>query len=136
MPTKNFFPSSLTPTRSSHYPFLYTTHKHPLSNSSTGMSLNCTSPNHPPSSGATCTSLNCTIPTYSPILESSTSTSLNCNFTQTLHDMPGGLDGGLMGSEGILVVDKVILKVSNKRRMIGNLRLGEVKSSIYDRAKR
>jgi hypothetical protein len=78
MPTKNFFPSSsLAPTHSSHYPFLYTIRKTPSPNS------------------VTCTSLNCTILTHSPILNSSTSTSLNCNFAQTLHDMPSGLDGGL-----------------------------------------
>jgi hypothetical protein len=76
MPTKNFFPSSLTPTHSSHYPFLYTTYKCPLSRYSTSMSLNCQTPNYPPSSD-------------------STSTSLNCNLTQTPHDMPSGLDGGL-----------------------------------------
>jgi hypothetical protein len=42
MPTKNFFPTlSLTPTRSSCYPFLYTIHKCPLSDHLTDMSLNC-----------------------------------------------------------------------------------------------
>jgi hypothetical protein len=72
MPTRNFFPSSLAPTRSSSYPFLYTTHKcH-----SSGTALNCQSPNYPPS-------------------PDSTRTLLNCNFAQTLHDMPSGLDGGL-----------------------------------------
>jgi hypothetical protein len=44
MPIKNFFlSSSLTPTRSSHYPFLYSTRKRPLSTHATGTSLNCTS---------------------------------------------------------------------------------------------
>jgi len=68
MPTKYGFPSSLTPTHSSYYPFLYTIHKWPLSDSSTSMSLNCSPP------------------TYSPIPDSSTSTLLNCNLTQTMHD--------------------------------------------------
>jgi hypothetical protein len=71
MPTKNFFPLSLAPTRSSAYPFLYTTHKQP----------------------ATSTSLNCHAQDSHP--RHSTSTLLNCNFTQTLHDMPSGLNGGL-----------------------------------------
>jgi hypothetical protein len=76
MLTKNFFPSSLTPTRSSHYPFLYTTHKCSLSCYLTGMLLNCQPPNYPPSPDSTCMSL-------------------NCNLTQTPHDMPSSLDGGL-----------------------------------------
>jgi hypothetical protein len=76
MPTKNVFPSSLAPTRSSHYPFLYTICKHPLSCYATGTSLNCQPPNYPPS-------------------PNSTSTSLNCNFAQTLHDMHSSLDRGL-----------------------------------------
>jgi hypothetical protein len=76
MPTKNFFPSLLVPTHTSHYPFLYTTCKCPLSDSTTSTSLNCQPPNYP----------------SSPDL---TSTSLNCNFVQTLHDMPSGLDRGL-----------------------------------------
>jgi hypothetical protein len=41
MPFKNFFPSSLALTRSSHYPFLYNTHKHPMTDYPTGTSLNC-----------------------------------------------------------------------------------------------
>src|SRR5580693_7411620 len=48
MPIKNFFSSSLVPTRSSHHP-------------ATGTSLNCTSPNYPPSPDSTCTSLNCNL---------------------------------------------------------------------------
>jgi hypothetical protein len=71
MPTKNFFSLLLTPTCSSHYPFLYTTCKHHSSS----------------------TTLNCHAQDSCP--EHSTHTSLNCNFTQTLHDMPSGLDGGL-----------------------------------------
>src|SRR5580693_7537355 len=72
MPIKNFFSMlSLTPTHSS-YPFLYSIRKQPLSNYSTGMSLNHTSLSH------------------SPSLNSTTSTSLNCNLTQTTHDMPSG----------------------------------------------
>jgi hypothetical protein len=69
-PIKNFFSSSLAPTRSSSYPFLYDTPKR----QSTGMSLNCTTTPYPPSS---------------------TCTSLNCNFAQTPHDMPSGLAGAL-----------------------------------------
>jgi hypothetical protein len=81
MPTKNFFSPLLALACSSYHPFLYTTHKHPLSDYSTGMSLNCNLLNH------------------SPIPDSLTSTSLNCNLTQTLHDMPSSLDGdfGLLG---------------------------------------
>jgi hypothetical protein len=64
MPTKNFFPSSsLAPTHSSHYPFLYSAHKKPLSAYVTG------------------TSLNCTIPTHSPILDSLSGMTLNCTFS-------------------------------------------------------
>jgi hypothetical protein len=48
MPIKNFFSSSLAPTRSLHHPL-------------TGMSLNCTIPNYPPSPASTCTSLNCNL---------------------------------------------------------------------------
>src|SRR5580693_7252420 len=48
MPIKNFFSSSLAPTRSSHHP-------------ATGTSLNCTIPNYPPSPASTCTSLNCNL---------------------------------------------------------------------------
>jgi hypothetical protein len=70
MPTKNFFPSSLTPTCSSQYPFLYSICKTPIPDFLTGMSLNCNPL------------------TYSPIPDSLTGTSLNCNFAQTLHDMP------------------------------------------------
>jgi Integrase zinc binding domain/Chromo (CHRromatin Organisation MOdifier) domain len=73
-PTKNFFSSSLAPTRS-------------LLSSS--MTLNCTVS---PSRLSTGMSLNCTTTPYSP---SSTCTSLNCNFAQTPHDMPSGLAGGL-----------------------------------------
>jgi hypothetical protein len=81
MPTKNFFSPLLALACSSYHPFLYTTHKHPLSDYSTGMSLNCNLLNH------------------SPIPDSLTSTSLNCNLTQTPHDMPSSLDGdfGLFG---------------------------------------
>ena len=70
MPTKNFFPSSLAPTHSSHYPFLYTACKCPLSGPSTSTLLNCQAQDsHPgPSSGTT----------------------LNCNLAQTSHDMPSG----------------------------------------------
>jgi hypothetical protein len=75
MPTKNFFPLSLTPTHSSNYPFLYTTHKCPMSDYSTGISLNCQPQDSRPGD--------------------LTSTSLNCNFAQTPHDMPSSLDGGL-----------------------------------------
>src|SRR5580693_664041 len=43
MPTKNFFLSlSLTPSRSSCYPFLYSTRKRPMSSNTSGTSLNCT----------------------------------------------------------------------------------------------
>jgi hypothetical protein len=70
MPTKNFFPSSLAPTRST-YPFLYTTCKRP----SSGTMLNCHAQDSCP--------------------EHSTHTLLNCNFAQTLHDMPSGLNRGL-----------------------------------------
>jgi hypothetical protein len=108
MPTKNFFPSSLTPARSSHYPFLYTIHKHPLSDYLTGMSFNCTPPNYSPSSDSTgmslnCNhepepstgmSLNCTSLNYPPFSDL-TSMLLNCNLTQTPHDMSSGLNGGL-----------------------------------------
>jgi hypothetical protein len=70
MPTKNFFPLLLlAPTRSSHYPFLYSTCKRPLSIYSSGMMLNCQPLNYSPSSDTS-------------------STTLNCNLTQTLHDMP------------------------------------------------
>jgi hypothetical protein len=80
MPTKNFFlSSSLTPTRSSHYPLLYSTHKGPLSDYSSGMTLNC---HHEPSGPAT------------GIL-------LNCNLTQASHDMPSGHVGHL-GHLGLL----------------------------------
>jgi hypothetical protein len=96
MPTKTFFSSSsLAPTCSSHYPFLYTICKTPFPDPLTCMSLNCTPSNYPLSPMLTYMSLNCTVLTYSPILDSSTSTSLNCKFTQTLHDMPSGPDGGL-----------------------------------------
>jgi hypothetical protein len=76
MPTKNFFPSSLAPIRSSRYPFLYTTRKTPMSFDVTGTSLNCTSLNYSPSSDLTCMLL-------------------NCNLAQTSHDMPSGLAEGL-----------------------------------------
>jgi hypothetical protein len=62
MPTKNFFPSSLlAPTCSSHYPFLYSACKRPLSNYMTSMLLNCTSLN--------------------PFLEPSSSMTVNCTFS-------------------------------------------------------
>ena len=77
MPTKNFFPLSLAPTCSSHYPFLYTTHKCPLSCYLTDTSLNCQPLNYPPSSDLT-------------------STLLNCNSAQTSpYDMPSSLDEDL-----------------------------------------
>jgi hypothetical protein len=64
MPTKNFFfSSSLAPTRSSHYPFLYTVCKKPMS------------------AYMTSTSLNCTIPTHSPIPDSESGITLNCMFS-------------------------------------------------------
>jgi hypothetical protein len=67
MPTKNFFlSSSLAPTHSSHYPFLYSAHKRPLSDYSTDTSLNCQRQDSCPVSSMT----------------------LNCNLTQTSHDMP------------------------------------------------
>jgi hypothetical protein len=68
MPTKNIFLTSLLAPACSHYPFLYTIRKRPLSSYMTGMSLNC----HPlvsgPSSGMT----------------------LNCKTAQTMDDMPSG----------------------------------------------
>jgi hypothetical protein len=84
MPTKDFFSLLLTPTCSSHYPFLYTTWKPPFSSYVTGTSLNCQPQNSRPGD--------------------STSTSLNCNFAQTPHDMPSSLDGGLghLGHLGLL----------------------------------
>jgi hypothetical protein len=66
MPTKNvFLSSSLTPTHSSHYPFLYSACKRPLSLHATSTSLNCQQSQNPLSG-----------------------TTLNCNLTQTSHDMP------------------------------------------------
>jgi hypothetical protein len=47
-PIKNFFSSSLAPTRSLHHQL-------------TSTSLNCTIPNYPPSPASTCTSLNCNL---------------------------------------------------------------------------
>jgi hypothetical protein len=67
MPIKNFFlPSSLTPTRSSCYPFLYTARKRPLSDYTTSTSLNCTSLNQPL--------------TLNPFPKPSSSMTLNCMF--------------------------------------------------------
>jgi hypothetical protein len=73
MPTKNFFlSSSLTPTHSSHYLFLYNTRKRPMSTYMTGMLLNC---NHGPFGPVTGTSLNCTSQDSHPV----SGTTLNCN---------------------------------------------------------
>jgi hypothetical protein len=83
LPIKNFFSSSLAPTRSSSYPSPCDTH-------SSGTTLNCTDSLSRLSTG---TSLNCTA-TYPPP-PASTCTSLNCNFAQTPHDMPSGLAGAL-----------------------------------------
>jgi hypothetical protein len=89
MPTKNFFPSSLTPTHSSTYPFLYITCKCHLSS----ITLNCQAQEpHPGLSSDT--TLNCQPPNYPPSPDS-THMSLNYNFAQTLHDMPSSLNGGL-----------------------------------------
>ena len=83
MPTKNFFLSlSLAPTCSFCYPFLYSAHKIPLSDYMTGTSLNCTSQDYCP---VTSTLLNCHQP-WNP----SSGMTLNCNLTQTSHDMPSG----------------------------------------------
>jgi hypothetical protein len=55
MPIKSFFlPLLLAPTHSPYYPFLYTTHKRPLSSYATSMLLNCTSLNPSPEP-TTCT---------------------------------------------------------------------------------
>jgi hypothetical protein len=73
MPTKNFFLlSSLTPTYSFYYPFLYFICKHPKQ--PTSMLLNCQPQNSHPRM---------------------TSTFLNCNLAQTSHDMPSGHVGHL-----------------------------------------
>src|SRR5580693_1646875 len=75
------------PTCSSHYPFLYSTCKRPMSAYATGTLLNCQQPQNPPSSMM----LNCHHGPSGP----ATSTSLNCNLAQTLHDMPSGHVGHL-----------------------------------------
>jgi hypothetical protein len=98
MPIKNFFlSSSLAPTHSS-YSHLALTTSTSLNYQSqdphsvmTGTSLNCTSPSSPRSSGMT---LNCQPPNYPPSPDSS-DTTLNCNLTQTSHDMPSGHVGHL-----------------------------------------
>jgi hypothetical protein len=100
MPIKNFFSTSLlAPTRSAHYPFLYSIHKRPLSDSSTGTSLNYNHVNCNPSTYSpipdclTGTLLNChsQTPSWNP----SSDTTLNCNLAQTMHDMPSSHDGHL-----------------------------------------
>jgi hypothetical protein len=74
MPTKNFFLLLLlAPTCSSHYPFLYSIRKRPMSNQVTGTSLNCTI----------------------PFLNQPSGMMLNCNLTQTLHNMPSSHVGHL-----------------------------------------
>jgi hypothetical protein len=76
MPIKNFFPSSLAPTRSSHH-------------LATGTSLNCTIPNYPPSSDSTCTSLNCNLALTSHDMPSSLAEGLG-HLRHLPDDMPSG----------------------------------------------
>jgi hypothetical protein len=76
MPIKNFFSSSLAPTRSLHHP-------------ATGMSLNCTIPNYPPSSASTCTSLNCNLALTSHNMPSGLAEGLG-HLGHPPDDMPSG----------------------------------------------
>jgi hypothetical protein len=76
MPIKNFFPSSLAPTRSSHH-------------LATGTSLNCTIPNYPPSPASTSTSLNCNLALTSHDMPSGLAEGLG-HLGHHLDDMPSG----------------------------------------------
>jgi hypothetical protein len=73
---KNFFSSSLAPTRSSYHP-------------ATGMSLNCTIPNYPPSPTLTCMLLNCNLALTSHDMPSSLAEGLG-HLGHPPDDMPSG----------------------------------------------
>jgi RNase H-like domain found in reverse transcriptase len=76
MPIKNFFSSSLAPTRSLHHP-------------PTGTSLNCTIPNYPPSPVSTCTLLNCNLALTSHDMPSGLAEGLG-HLGHPPDDMPSG----------------------------------------------